>query len=52
LRHLNRARDKASAATRPKQLVAPNVVTTGEDDFRNRLAGGSTSTVHPSSLIA
>src|ERR1700736_5383519 len=37
LRHLIRARDKASAATRPKQLGVPNVVTIGEDDFRDRL---------------
>jgi hypothetical protein len=37
LPHLIRARDKASAATRPKQLGVPNVVTIGEDDFRDRL---------------
>jgi hypothetical protein len=37
LRHLIRARDKASAATRPKQLGVPNVVTIGEDDFHDRL---------------
>ena len=37
LRHLIRARDKASAATRPKQLDVPNVITIGEDDFRDRL---------------
>jgi hypothetical protein len=37
LRHLIRARDKASAVARPKQLGVPNVVTIGEDDFRDRL---------------
>jgi hypothetical protein len=37
LRHLIRARDKASGAARPKQLGVPNVVTIGEDDFRDRL---------------
>jgi hypothetical protein len=64
LRQLICARDKVSAATRPKQLGVPNVVTIGEDDFRDRLhhvkalgqsssagAGRSTSTVHPSSLF-
>ena len=35
--HLLRARDNASAAARPKQLGVPNVVTIGEDDFRDRL---------------
>ena len=37
LRHLIRPRDKASGAARPKQLGVPNVVTIGEDDFRDRL---------------
>jgi hypothetical protein len=37
LRHLIRARDKASGAARPKQFGVPNVVTIGEDDFRDRL---------------
>ena len=37
MRHLIRARDKASAAARAKQLGVPNVVTIGEDDLRDRL---------------
>ena len=37
LRHLIRACDQASAAALPKKLGVPNVVTIGEDDYRDRL---------------
>jgi hypothetical protein len=37
LHHLIRARNEVSAEARPKQFDVPNVVTIGDDDFRDRL---------------